>query len=85
QDENLTGSRCQEKRSLVGLRAPVKMPVESENQFEYPCQGQQSHDKNNGDNPQNYFHFLSLTIKKHSHNSIGKIQRCAFCLLPSQL
>jgi hypothetical protein len=36
----------------------------SENQFEHPCQGQQAHDKNDRDNPQNNFHFLSPSLIK---------------------
>lgn len=78
QPENIAGT-------WLGARCCCSGHLPSENQFEYPCQGQQSHDKNNGDNPQNYFHFISLTIKKHSLNSIGEIQRCAFCWLRSQL
>lgn len=44
-------------------RAPVWMPVKtrSEDELKHACQRQQSDDKNDGDDPQNYFHFISLT------------------------
>lgn len=44
---------------LIRCPKPLKLYQKSENHFENPCQGQQAHDKNDRDNPQNNFHFLS--------------------------
>lgn len=58
QPENIAGT-------WLGARCCCSGHLPSENQFEYPCQGQQAYDKDDCDNPQNNFHFLYPSSVKH--------------------